>query len=324
MSASKDRQWRIMLRPKEGEPLRRITNIIGLNGQGFSVVTLYHKNREGYLFKLPVDPALGREYAVSKADLEGFTVDHRAKLSYHSDGFAQFSSEQPGTIISGRDEVTGEPKELGSMTHPLSDPIWSGGSVGVTVWGLHDFEEAKDSDRGVIFEPDEFIYRRCSPTDDTGYNLQIYAFPQRIVPPIRYKGGQPVMNVAIEPLNGQLLSVVELKVIYLPEELVYLGLYVSRYKVAVNSASGWLLSGPGNHTKDKAGHTLMGVYPRSSFGIVDGPSLNRASQATQVSNPTEATGPSLGVEKLDEQRDAYQSDARSEEGTSQKTVVCED
>jgi hypothetical protein len=50
-------------------------------------------------------------------ELVSFTVEDRAKLSYHTDGFVQFSSENPGRIISGRDPSTGEPKGPGGLAN---------------------------------------------------------------------------------------------------------------------------------------------------------------------------------------------------------------
>ena len=92
-------------------------------------------------------------------DCAGFTTENRAKLSYHADGFAQFSSENPGTIISGRDPNTGEPKGLGIMARPFSNPGTSGPSVGISVWGLEDFEEADQEEKLIVFEPSDFYYR---------------------------------------------------------------------------------------------------------------------------------------------------------------------
>ena len=93
-----------------------------------------------------------------------FTVEDRAKLSYHTDGFVQFSSENPGRIISGRDISSGEPKGLGVISHPLTNPIWTGASASITAWGLDDFDLAGDLKNLLVFEPDEIYYRGCART----------------------------------------------------------------------------------------------------------------------------------------------------------------
>lgn len=100
----------------------------------------------------------------------GFTADDRVKLSYHVDGFAQFSSENPGKIISGRNPKTGEPRGLGLFTHPLSVPIVSGPSLGVTVRGLEEFEKAEENEDLIILEPDDFYYRQSTPIAANGWS----------------------------------------------------------------------------------------------------------------------------------------------------------
>lgn len=58
------RKWTIALRPAVGLGPRKITKIIGLNGDGFSVLTPYHKSRSGYLNKTPIDPNIQGKYRV--------------------------------------------------------------------------------------------------------------------------------------------------------------------------------------------------------------------------------------------------------------------
>jgi hypothetical protein len=282
MTLEGERKWTIAVRPATGQACRNITKIIGLNGGGFSVLAPYHKARSGFLFKLPVEPDVlltPGEFAVSWDDVVGFTAEDRVKLSYHTDGFAQFSSETPGRIISGRDPSTGQPKGLGLLTHPLRTPIWSGPSVGVTVWGLEEFEEtAQDNAPLVLFEPDEFYFRGCTPNEANGWILSIYAFPINVIPPVRFHGGSMVIDAAIEGLNGSLAAVVRLKVIHLREERVFLGVFVNRVITSFVSKSGWCLQGPGDYTRDRKGHVLMGIYPREMIPVGGRGSLDRTPQ----------------------------------------------
>src|ERR1700678_798174 len=105
----------IAVRSAADQPARKITKIIGLGGSGFSVLVPYHKARSGFLFKMPIDPSVHAPglHNIRLDDLVSFTADDRVKLSYHVDGFAQFSGERPGRITSGRDPNTGEAKGLG-------------------------------------------------------------------------------------------------------------------------------------------------------------------------------------------------------------------
>jgi hypothetical protein len=282
----KGRKWTIGIRPAVGQRIRKITKIIGLNGDGFSVLAPYHKARSGHLSKMPVDPSKAGVYAVAESDMVNYTAEDRVKLSYHTDGFAQFSGETSGRITSGRDPITGQPKGLGLFTHPLKSPVWSGPSVGVTIWGIDDFEEASERDDVLAFEPSEFYYRGCTPDDANGWMLSIYAFPIGVMPPVRFDQGRALIEVALEPLSGQLVSIVQLRVIHLPEEEVFLGLFVNRMMTSFSPQSGWILNGPGDFTRDQKGHVLMGMYPRGSTPVGSRGSLDRTPPADRKEEPS--------------------------------------
>jgi hypothetical protein len=282
-----ERKWTIAIRPAEGQPLRKITKIVGLNGGGFSVLAPYHKSKSGFLWKMPVDPSRVGPYAVPwKNVVTAYTADDRVKLSYHADGFAQFSSEFKGNIISGIDEKTGQPKGLGLFTNPLTSPIWSGGSAGVTVWGMDEFEEVGNSDKPIIFEPDEFYYRGCFPDDARAWKISIWAFPVHAVPPVRFVNGQAVLDVAAERLSGSLASVMRFKVLHLRKEKVFLGVNVHAINADFKVKSGWLFTGPGDYAAGRRGHVLMGSYPRlAPEREWHRPSLNREPLETNNCEP---------------------------------------
>ena len=276
MAKKSDRKWTVAIRPRTGDALRKITKIIGLNGDGFSVLTPYHRARSGFLFKHLMDLQKVGERNVPWIECVGFTAEDRAKLTYHVDGFAQFSSENPGKIISGRDPKTGEPKGLGLFTHPLKTPIVSGSSVGVTVWGIDEFETAGKGDELIIFEPSDFYYRRSTPKNANTWHLGIYAFPVGAVPPLRFEGDQAVMDFVLNRLSaGVPGSIVKLKTIYLEEEQVYLGLYVDRFISKFPVKSGWMLNGPGNYTTSQSGYVLQAIYPRDLIPVEGRDSLDR-------------------------------------------------
>jgi hypothetical protein len=197
----------------------------------------------------------------------GYTVKGRVKLSYHSDGFAQFSSETTSRIISGRDPTTGQPKGLGLITHPLNNPIWSGPSIGISVWGIDEYKEVQDHEKVLVFEPDQFYYRACTPAEANQWILGIYVFPKRVIPPVRFRQEHCLLDATIEGVNGPIASVVHLSVLHFPEEEFFLGLIVNRTFAPLSSRSGWILSGPGDYTKDRKGHVLMGFYPREGIPV---------------------------------------------------------
>jgi hypothetical protein len=290
---SSNRKWTIAIRPSAGESLRKITKIIGLNGDGFSVLAPYHQARSGFLFKHLVDlKALLRQGTrlVAFEECEGFTAENRAKLTYHVDGFAQFSSEGSGKIISGRDPKTGEPKGLGLFTHPLSTPIVTGPSAGVTVWGMEDFESVRENESLVTFEPKDVYYRDCLPKDANTWHLAIHAFAVRAIPPLQFEGDQAVMQYQLHSMSGVPGAVIRLKVIHLQAERVYLGLYVERFIGKWPSKSGWSLGGPGNFTLYQSGYGLRAVYPRDVLPV-DG----RASLDWTPSTPADTGLASAGT-----------------------------
>lgn len=265
---SEPRKWALAVRRCQEKVPRKLTKIIGLNGDGFSVLAPYHKARSGVLFKLPVDPKHALTpgaWIVTETECVSFTVEDRAKLSYHTDGFVQFSSENQGRIISGREPSSGEPKGLGVMSHPLTAPIWTGPSASVTAWGLDDFDLPDDRKNLIVIEPDEIYYRACAPDQNIAFRLEVYAFPVNVVPPVRFRNGYPVMDTTVHPLNGAIAAVVSMRVIQLPEERVFLGVYVNAMVNRFPPASGWILGGAGSWGRDRPGFVLTGVYPRDLF-----------------------------------------------------------
>lgn len=271
-----DRKWTIAIRPAAGEDLRKITKIIGLNGDGFSVLAPYHKARSGFLYKHLIDLETLGTRTIPWDQAVGFTVEDRAKLTYHIDGFAQFSSENPGRIISGRDPKTGEPKGLGLLTRPLKSPPVSGPSVGVQVWGIEEFETPRADEELIIFEPSDVYYRRSSTSDANTWHLAIYAFPIGAIPPLQYEGEQSVMLYQPHPITaGVPGAVIKLKTIYLRAEMIYLGLYVERFVGKFPVKSGWMLGGPGNYTQYQSGYSLRATYPRDVIPVEGRGSLDR-------------------------------------------------
>jgi hypothetical protein len=279
MPKKPDTKWTVAIRPAAGKPLYKITKIISLNGGGFSVLTPYHKARSGFLFKQAINPQMFRKAGVhfmKWTDCAGFTAENRTKLTYHVDGFVQFSSENQGTIISGRDPNTGEPKGLGLMARPFSNPSLSGPSVGISVWGLEDFEEAEQKEKLIVFESSDFYYRLWRPDKTNLWHLGIYVFPVDAVPPVRYDGDQARMDFALRfPITaGVVGSIITLKTIRLEAEKVHLGLYVENVVGAFPSNSGWSMSGPGLWSSNQTGYVLNAVYPRDLIPVDQRPSLD--------------------------------------------------
>jgi hypothetical protein len=261
------RGWTIAIQPTDDKPPRKITKILSLNGKGFSVLAPYHKARSGFIWKMPVPPNIddpGTHGISAKSGL-AFTAEDHVKLSYHTDGFAQFSGVSAGRITSGIDPETGEPKGIGLFTRPLTAPVSTGPSVGITVWGLEEFEEASPRDQAVIFRPDDLYYRACTPAEASTWIVSIYAFPINVVPPVRYVGGDAVFDIAADACYGRWFNVVRLKALHLRKEKIFLGAYVNALRSRFLEKSGWALHGPGTlRSPGVRGHNLMAFYPRAA------------------------------------------------------------
>jgi hypothetical protein len=244
---------------------RKLTKIVGYGAQGFAVVTPYHSARSGFVGKIPVDYDKIGSVNVPYDEIVGFTAESRVKLSYHPDGFVQFSGEAQGTVISGRDPQSGEPKGIGLMSQPLTSPIRSGPTFGITAWGLQDFAalDAPESDSVVVFGPDDMYFRGTTPTEANGIILEVLAFPQRYWAGVRRRGRDYVLTMAFKDFEAS-RAAIDLKVIDLPGQDVLLAGFASHAHVGFPSTSGWVLNGPGSRGVDGRGHVLMGFYPREA------------------------------------------------------------
>jgi hypothetical protein len=140
---------------------------------------------------------------------------------------------------------------------------------------ISEFTLLDDPTDAMIFEPRDFYYRGCTPSDASGWIMQIYVFPAHVVPPCRREGRDFVLDIAVERINGPLASVVRMKVARLPKSNVFLGVMVNRVIVSFPSESGWILNGPGDHTARQKGHVLTALYPREAIPVDSRPPLDR-------------------------------------------------
>jgi len=192
----------------------------------------------------------------------------------------EFSNGRPGRISASKDIVSGEAKGLGLFSAPLSRSIFSGPSVGIIAYGIDQFEMAEEQSEIIVFEPSDFYYRNCTSETANSWTLAIYAFPRGVVPPIRIKHKRSIVVATLEPLNGPMGAVLELVTISLPEEKMFLGLCVNCFNQRHKADSGWLFSGPGDWTRDRRGHVLMGIYPLTEI-----PGIEQTALQQELENP---------------------------------------
>jgi hypothetical protein len=271
------KSWTIAIRPIVGAEARKITKIVSLKDGGFAVLTPYHHANKGFLAKLPMPKGGGPHFRRWEEGFT-FTAESRVKLSYHADGFAQFSGEDNNKIISGIDPATSNPKGLGIRSNPLSTPTSSGPVVGITVWGLDDYPTVSKVPSGtVIIEPNECYYRGCTPPEADGWVLAIHVFPNDRNPlPVRFRDNTPFMQVMSEAnLPDPRMYVVEYRLIGLQGPFV-LGLTLNRIVTKVDAKSGWSLTGPSEPGDvNSLRYQLLAIYPRNMQRAASNGSLDR-------------------------------------------------
>ncbi len=234
-----------------------ILKIVPYRKGGFAVLAPYHKARKGHLLKHPLDYSK-RHMEITRDESVEYSAEDRVKLSLHPDGFVQFSGENPGKIISGRDPRTGEPRGLGIMSRPLSTPINTGPTFGCVAWGAADFESfGGTGKRDVIaFTEEDYYYRGCTPNTWNGYVIEGFVLEERYWGATRRRGEKLALTVM--PMFEAIGAVFELRVVPLPEQPLLLGLMVSRITTEFQSPSGFVLNGPANIEESQA---LAALYP---------------------------------------------------------------
>ena len=223
-----------------------------------------HKARAGYLFKQPVVPGVARPRFVAWQSAVPFAHDDTATLKYHADGFAEFSADKLGDMAASRDVVSGEAKGLGLFSASLARPPVMGATLAIIVYGLDQFDIAKEQNGLVVLGASDFYYRKCLPRNANSWTLGIYVFPKDVVPPVRIDRDRSTLAVT-QPLNPPMSSVLELKTISLTEERITIGLCVIRSIEKFQSTSGWVFHGPGDYSPTHRGHVLMGIYPQTEI-----------------------------------------------------------
>lgn len=241
---------------------RSLTKIIPYPDGGFAVLTPYHTAKEGFLFKLQIAEELrGKIRVPSPAEGHRYSARDRVKLSFHPDGFVQFSGENPRRIMSGRDE-SGRPKGLGIVRAPLSQPIVTGPTFGILAWGLSDFEKCRDSERNVLrFSRADLYYGRGSTTmtEPNGICIDAVVFPSAFWAEVRGEPPDLRLRVALSELVSG-LATVDVRIVPLENPDVFLGIFASHLAVRFPPPSGFQLCSPG----DQDHYRMYAIYP--NFG----------------------------------------------------------
>lgn len=227
--------------------LRKITKILQYGDGGFSVLAPYHAARRGSVGKWPVADVYGRREGkwIAAFEVVSYSAEDQVKLSYHPDGFVQFSGVRGGTIRSGR-SVDGSPKGVAIFSNPLRTPISPGPSFGVQVWGLKDFDTYQPGrDRAVVFENDEVNLGAINnPPKPNGYALDGYVIASKFRKYVTSRRGKPFIDLVRRYAHLDEWQQFQLHVIDWRNPDYFLGLSLTTRVWRLKSASGFVLGGP--------------------------------------------------------------------------------
>jgi hypothetical protein len=252
--------------------------------EGFSILAPYLSVDAGVAAKMIVDYSKAGNFGVPEDDIEKFAAGSRVKLSYHSDGFAQFSSEQQGTIRSGRAE-SGEIKGVGVMTNPLWMPIRSGPSCCLLAWGLDAFERPKSPlrKRDLLMRPGEALEFEEDRRDGTpAYALEFWVFQPDTWLRVREDAGGKYLDAAIPQDHPRALA--RLRVPAFRRRDYLLGVTMRRLRVQF-STPGWQLAGPSQMIDRTRGEALIAAYPAEHLGATPTLSLDYVPELPGEGNP---------------------------------------
>lgn len=250
--------------PFEGQK-KRICKIIPLSDGGFSITPPSHKSKSGVLLKSPYMNKLGVTY-VPATDFVPFTASDRVKLSYHPDGFVQFSTSGSSPIISGRD-ASGIPRGVGLIAAPLNTPINTGPSVSIAAWGLAEYQDwvTRKKEASIHFEERDFykdgLRDSARSRGVSGFELSFMVFRTDMV-----KSFVPDFDtnhrVEIRPPRWLIAPCRELPARLIKvSDLVTLAVMVMRDRFEFGSASGYRMAGP----SDFKNH-IHAIYPPHAPG----------------------------------------------------------
>ena len=247
-----------LLKPKKidvavqfGSAYKRICKVVEFNASdgGFCIIPS-GQTQSGLLSKIPYKDTVGT-YKINENDMVHFQDSERVKLSYHGDGFVQFSKVGSQGIISGRD-ATGAPKGVGLYSAPISNPIQTGPCMAISAWGTREFKvwKPKPAGNAIIIRDADFYIDEINPAGHRpgieGVNVSFLMFKtsqleaqdktlilgtRRILtPPRRLIAPSRNLPARMIPLN----------------RFITLAVIAERMRFQFRSKSGYCVNGPGD------------------------------------------------------------------------------
>jgi hypothetical protein len=211
----------------------------------------------------------GTHLDIKRDESQQYSASDIVKFSYHPDGFVQFSSATNSRITSGRNP-DGTPKGLGLLSWPLNNPISTGPSMTITLWGLDKFAKELPTkvDKRFVFETKEAVKHQKAifvKDDQTAYAMALYIIPNSISGNVIDKDGKKTANLAMMqalPDGSSFMRLRELvRIIEIPRQSYRIAISWFFIPKKSQSDSGYIFFGP---TDGKRG--LVASYPAVDYG----------------------------------------------------------
>ncbi|HEV2146345.1 MAG TPA: hypothetical protein VGR37_02920, partial [Longimicrobiaceae bacterium] len=148
------------------------------------------------------------------------------------------------------------------LEDPLDQPIFSGPTCALVVWGLDDFQpqDAPDA-KTLVFSEEDLYYRDCTPEDCGGYAIEVFIFPKRYLSAARMRGGKLTISLACLEFEAT-AGVLDFPLIVLPGQPIILGVLASRSRAKFLAPSGFTLSSPSDRRRgEPIANSLLAAYP---------------------------------------------------------------
>src|SRR5216684_1259106 len=187
--------------------------------------------------------------------------------SIHRSGFVQFSG--PG-IVSGIDKVTQQPKGLAIKIDPLTKPITSGPTFGISIWGLEDFQALKSEEirkNYIVFGRSDFY---PDPPNVKRRDTLIFAgflFPTSLAGEVDLRGNQPTLTRPFSNYLWERGKMFRLIVVFLKKSPMFIGILpqFTEWVGGDRGNSGYQLDGPSELVGRNSRGVLEGIHLKASY-----------------------------------------------------------
>jgi hypothetical protein len=232
---------------------RKVAKLAGYGDGGFALLAPYLPQPSDWLLmQTPRDYSQSGTFHVGDESMyRRFRSARGVKLSAHGDGFVQFSNEDEGGILSGRDKETGEPRGFGYDSFAPGDLyVRSGPYCGVFGWGLENWESATSGvPDAVTITSDDLYYQYpdSPPRDPPAFAFEFWVLPRQALIQSRPQHGHWVAEMPPHRFYA-MTDMVELIVIDLGGSYV-LGLVVTRASHGFPWPAGATIGAPSDRTQ---------------------------------------------------------------------------